>query len=468
MKLSAQQRDDLEEAALLAFTGSLSKLAHGFRIQTSAGQVAAIYWSELNPGNELEIALAPVRLTEHYDLSTTLTWISATKAKYPGPCNVHKHGSEWPIFGVSYAEAMAVLADCRRLRRGGMSQGQLADLKQLRAAQSSQEATASLLAAELEGLRPRARHAVIDLVRKARISVEHWYKKADGTPAVNPRSNPAYCYDWSFGGGQEPAVACLWHNSMRVEDGKILFAGNLLLLATRLEQIAADPARPAEHRDRARPQAARARRLDELLRNCHDVGSDVRVIVNEGNARDESSLGEKSSWVKVRLLDPVAWKVVAYDTIKGDCVLHRKSSAVVLDADGPAGVGQPDAPGFADQHELLGTDMPARVLTVAQASLRDRAVRLAVLKRADGHCELCDAPGFALIDGRFYLETHHVQPLAEGGTDRAWNVVGLCPTHHREAHYGQRRCQIKGDLLALLESMYPDKTDNASDTLENC
>ncbi|NLZ41328.1 MAG: hypothetical protein GX886_08770 [Comamonadaceae bacterium] len=282
MPLSKQQRDALEDAALRALTGSLDDLVNGFRIQTSAGQVAAVYWGDLAPGNEVEVALAPARLTDKYDLPTTQAWISAVKARHPAPCNVHKHGSDWPIFGLQYGVALALLSDCQKLRKGVMSSAQEAEIARWRASQSPEESTAARLAAELEALRPRHSHAVIDLVRRAGVSVDRWFVRADGTPAVSPRSNPAYCYNWSFGGGQEPAVACLWHASMRVLDGRIQFQSNLRALATKLEEIAVDPARPVEHRERARPQAARARQLDDLIRGCANAGRDVRVIVNEG------------------------------------------------------------------------------------------------------------------------------------------------------------------------------------------
>lgn len=457
MPLSKRQRDELEDAALKAFAGSLSTLANGFRIQTGAGQVAAVYWSDLAPGNEVEVALAPARLTDKYDLPMTQAWVATVKARYPSACNVHKHGSDWPIVGLQYGEALALLSDCQRLRKGVLTGAQEAEIARWRAAQSPEESTAARLAAELEALRPRHSHAVIDLVRRAGVSVDRWFVRADGTPAVSPRSNPAYCYNWSFGGGQEPAVACLWHASMKVLDGSIQFQSNLRALATKLEEIAVDPARPVEHRERARPQAARARHLDDLIRGCATAGRDVRVIVNEGDMRDESSLGEDSSFVKVRLLDAVPWSVASYDPMTGECRLQRKVSAVTQASRAPAAVEPPAPPRFADQHDLLGADSPERASSITQSIRRDPAVRLAVLQRADGRCELCDAEGFRMDDGRLYAETHHVQPLAERGVDRVWNVVALCPTHHREAHYGSRRVQMKAQLLELLATMYPQQ-----------
>lgn len=350
-----------------------------------------------------------------------------------------------------------LLSDCQKPRKGVLTGAQEAEIARWRAAQSPEESTAARLAAELEALRPRHSHAVIDLVRRAGVSVDRWFVRADGTPAVSPRSNPAYCYNWSFGGGQEPAVACLWHASMKVRDGSIQFQSNLRALATKLEEIAVEPARPVEHRERAHPQAARARHLDDLIRGCATAGRDVRVIVNEGDMRDESSLGEDSSFVKVRLLDAVPWSVASYDPMTGECRLQRKASAVAQTSRAPAAVEPPAPPRLADQHDLFGADSPERASSITHSTRRDPAVRLAVLQRADGRCELCDAEGFRMDDGRLYAETHHVQPLAERGVDRVWNVVALCPTHHREAHYGSRRAQMKAQLLELLVTMCPQQ-----------
>ena len=56
-------------------------------------------------------------------------------------------------------------------------------------------------------------------------------------------------------------------------------------------------------------------------------------------------------------------------------------------------------------------------------------------------------------DGRLFLETHHVVPLAEGGADSLDNVVALCPNHHREAHLGARHAILKEQLLQKLAAL---------------
>jgi len=73
----------------------------------------------------------------------------------------------------------------------------------------------------LESLRPRRDGKIMDLVAAAGIDVSPWQRKKDGSPVKNPRANPHYCYEWGFGGRDEPIVLCVWHNSLELADGNI-------------------------------------------------------------------------------------------------------------------------------------------------------------------------------------------------------------------------------------------------------
>ncbi|WP_263465012.1 HNH endonuclease [Pseudomonas aeruginosa] len=56
-------------------------------------------------------------------------------------------------------------------------------------------------------------------------------------------------------------------------------------------------------------------------------------------------------------------------------------------------------------------------------------------RRAKGRCELCGEPApFKRKDGTSYLETHHIEWLANGGADTVENTVALCPNCHRKMH----------------------------------
>lgn len=56
-------------------------------------------------------------------------------------------------------------------------------------------------------------------------------------------------------------------------------------------------------------------------------------------------------------------------------------------------------------------------------------------RRANGKCELCQEPApFSRKDGSPYLETHHIEWLANGGADTVDNTVALCPNCHKKMH----------------------------------
>ncbi len=74
---------------------------------------------------------------------------------------------------------------------------------------------------------------------------------------------------------------------------------------------------------------------------------------------------------------------------------------------------------------------------------RSAAVRTYVLARAEGICEACGVPApFTRTDGKPYLETHHIEMLADGGPDHPRVVAAVCPNCHREIHHGANREKV--------------------------
>jgi 5-methylcytosine-specific restriction protein A len=69
---------------------------------------------------------------------------------------------------------------------------------------------------------------------------------------------------------------------------------------------------------------------------------------------------------------------------------------------------------------------------------RAEAVRIYVLRRADGICEGCGSTApFRTPQGRPYLEPHHTSRLADSGPDHPAWVAALCPNCHRRVHFGE-------------------------------
>ncbi|MEB0041296.1 HNH endonuclease signature motif containing protein [Pseudomonas sp. MH10] len=96
----------------------------------------------------------------------------------------------------------------------------------------------------------------------------------------------------------------------------------------------------------------------------------------------------------------------------------------------------------------LGIKHPKHSNSTVITFFRDDKVREWVLMHANGTCEGCGKVGpFLGVDGRPFLEVHHVLPLAMAGSDRIENVAALCPNCHR-------RCHLAADKKAFTESLY--------------
>ncbi|MEE4224188.1 HNH endonuclease signature motif containing protein [Pseudomonas viridiflava] len=78
-----------------------------------------------------------------------------------------------------------------------------------------------------------------------------------------------------------------------------------------------------------------------------------------------------------------------------------------------------------------------KLQTVRTLYTRSKDVKAYVLKRAEGSCECCGTPApFVTKAGQAYLEPHHVNRLSDGGLDHPKFVAAVCPTCHKEIHYG--------------------------------
>ena len=88
---------------------------------------------------------------------------------------------------------------------------------------------------------------------------------------------------------------------------------------------------------------------------------------------------------------------------------------------------------------VIASEQKSQSTTVRTIYIRSQAVKDYVLKRAAGKCESCKAEApFTTKNGQPYLEPHHINRLSDGGLDHPRYVGAICPTCHREIHYGAR------------------------------
>lgn len=89
---------------------------------------------------------------------------------------------------------------------------------------------------------------------------------------------------------------------------------------------------------------------------------------------------------------------------------------------------------------------------------RSLAIRLYVLRRANGRCESCGARApFAKPDGTPYLEPHHTSRLADDGPDHPAKVIAVCPNCHRHAHYAEDSKLFNDGLKKKLSRLEPPR-----------
>lgn len=295
----------------------------------------------------------------------------------------------------------------------------------------------------LEEIRPLEHRRVIDLVAEAGVDVSDWANFRGG--AANAAANPRYCYEWAF---VEPGIVVvlnIWFERMRVADGVIFQELNL-------RQDSLETTNPVWRR--------RAQRFDSAVQNAWRDKLPLRVIVCDGIVREGVGAEAEAARVQNRLLDPESWSVTEYDWMSGACRISRGNTAVVnasADASEPfepligeeTRAKEPPLP-FVDQFSAEEAEGIAKRRVESEVFARSAEVRRLVLERATGSCEYCGVEGFRTAAGSIYLETHHVVPLSENGSDAANNVVAICPNHHRQAHYGEHRDTLRTELLSHL------------------
>ncbi len=276
---------------------------------------------------------------------------------------------------------------------------------------------------EIERLRPTEKLKVIDLVEQAGVDVSDWANFNGKHPATNPK----YCYDWAFIQSEQVVVLNFWYSAIKKAAGRLKLPGNM---------------RPETGKNTGGPHAAiqrnRAQKMDEAISYAASYRLPVRVIFLDGNFQDICTDSEPST-VDARLLDPVPWAVTKYVQRTGDFTLTRGAASG----------------GLIDQFILddIADSPTERRSASGMPFVRSPIVRQRALERAKGRCEWCSEYGFTTDTGAIFLETHHVIPLSEGGKDRTSNVVALCPNHHREAHYGASRVNMRETLLKKIATV---------------
>ncbi|MGY2958185.1 5-methylcytosine-specific restriction protein A [Pseudomonas sp. TE6349] len=306
----------------------------------------------------------------------------------------------------------------------------------------------------VEFLRPTSKSMIIDCVRNAGIDVQAWrFRKKDGKPVATPQSNGGYCYEWSFRSDDGSiSLLCVWFEEMGIDNqGRVCFAGNLKAYSdTLIRQLEKNP----KNRNRTikDPRISRAQHFSSTVELAHVNARYVRVAIVSGPVREKEDEGSDHDRAIGRQLDNQEWYVESFDGDTGAFLLVRgirDQGNIETEGDSV----QPDhtlTSEAAAMDQFSTDERPDTYTYNGVQRYRDPSVRLRVLKRSGGVCELTNVPGFMMANGCVYLETHHIIPLSEGGADTDANVIALTADAHRQVHYGLDRDNLRTRCLEIV------------------
>ena len=258
----------------------------------------------------------------------------------------------------------------------------------------------------LDSLRPNSGQLIYDLVQQAGVNVAHWGKDRFDR-AIDPHTNTYKNSQWTFGGGADPWVACIWWNELELIDGLIVREGNSKGDSRDWMNRIAARQQSREVGDRLRPKIKKAGAFDRLMSEAFLRRLLVRVVVLDGNRATADQAEFESSVASKRKLDAADWFVHSYDVYTGQYRLVREVPPPVAvlpdpfeDAEDP-GLA-PDFQEFLDDPRLGETEKEALIrLRVGQGWFRD-----ALIKRWGG-CAVTECKDSSL------LVASHIKPWSK-------------------------------------------------------
>lgn len=351
----------------------------------------------------------------------------------------------------------------------------------------------------LGSLKPVSTQRIYDVLVAAGHDVSEWHLDADGNAIEDFTRNPRFRADWVFTDPTGRRLVSMWHDMIRVESGDLVVRHNARDAKIQYQRMGEDyrnyqgeqRKKELSKKGRGEQWARKAGTLDKAIFESFQAGTPLSVAI----VYREISHDQETESAKGRALDDSQWYVRSYekdgeyvlvrglppeglipqilmwgdDSTPGDNVQRGNlvaTSVYHLQAQRSATVDAEQAAKIAPKYPPITTesygihvddqfiDAPAKQKELTSTSyVRNPECRRAVLLRSNGFCEYCGMPGFIKHNGKTYLETHHIVPLAENGHDHPSNMIVLCPNDHREAHYGSNKSLLLGRFLAAVQSL---------------
>lgn len=283
-----------------------------------------------------------------------------------------------------------------------------------------------MLQAVLDSLRPLQGQRIYDLVEQAGVDVRPWSVSKKTGETIDPFTNTYRNSQWTFGGKDEPLVACIWWNEIFIQDDKIVREGSSKGDANEWGNRLAAIQGTNEGKYRLRPKITKAQAFDQLMSEAYRRTKPVRVVVLDGDRATVEEAEFDSSKASKRKLDESKWWVHSYDPYSGKYQLVREVSPppkVAKDPfnDAPDPAEDPEFQEWIDEAPLTSTEKESFLkIRVGQGYFRE-----ALVDRWKG-CAVTQCKDFAL------LTASHIKPWSKCTTraERLSPANGLLLTPH--------------------------------------
>ncbi|TPG04040.1 HNH endonuclease [Sphingomonas oligophenolica] len=186
-----------------------------------------------------------------------------------------------------------------------------------------------------------------------------------------------------------------------------------------------------------------------------EVLGDIKTAFLEASFYDSQRKGANRAPETRMGRDIVRWAKVGDEIVIGN--IGSKLFAAKADATVDTAVFGRLLAAETDPRKVIAKAMkvsgkPKRRQRTVDDFVRNPWVVAGALQRSEGKCELptCKHQLFVREDGTNYLEVHHVLPLGEGGDDSLSNAAAICPSCHREQHFGENRQQLRQTLATAV------------------
>lgn len=172
-----------------------------------------------------------------------------------------------------------------------------------------------------EALKPTRHEKIYDLVKAAGVDVAPWEKSVVDNRTLNPYSNSYRNSQWTFGGGNEPLVACIWWREIEVRAIGLVREGSSKGDVERMANILAVKSKDPSVAMKLRNKITKAQQFDRLVSEAYRRRKPVRTAILDGklSVDDESD----PSSAETRELDPLEWFVHEYDPFSGRYLMVR-------------------------------------------------------------------------------------------------------------------------------------------------